>query len=50
MFVRLNKQDRADIEWWACFAGTWNGTAMMLAMPGKEHQVVLTSDASGNWG
>ena len=23
---------------------------MMLATPGKEHQVVLTSDASGNWG
>ena len=50
MFVRLNKQARADTEWWACFAGTWNGTAMMLATPGKEHQVVLTSDASGNWG
>ncbi len=22
----------------------------MLATPGKEHQVLLTSDASGNWG
>ncbi len=49
-FIRLNKQARADIEWWACFAGSWNGTAMMLTSPSTGHQVVLTSDASGNWG
>ncbi len=49
-FVRLNRDARADLEWWNVFMGEWNGTAMMLADPCKNPQIILTSDASGNWG
>ena len=49
-FVRLNREARADIEWWHVFAAGWNGTAMMEAGPGTSCQVTIISDASGNWG
>ncbi len=49
-FIRLSREARADIEWWASFASEWNGTAMMVASPGAKPQVILTSDASGMWG
>ena len=49
-FVRLNREARADIEWWHVFAVGWNGTAMMGAIPGTPCQVTITSDALGNWG
>lgn len=49
-FIRLSREARADIEWWASFASEWNGTAMMVASPGAKPQVILTSDASGTWG
>ena len=46
-YIRVNKEARADIEWWHCFLGPWNGTSMMFA--GRQQDLV-TSDASGNWG
>ncbi len=49
-FVRLNREARADIEWWHTYAASLNGSAMMLAGPGTSHQVTITSDASGSWG
>ena len=49
-FVRLNREARADIEWWFSFVSSWNGTAMMLADLVSNPSITLTSDASGNWG
>ena len=49
-FVRLNREARADIQWWHLFLASWNGTAMMQGDPTTNPQVVLTSDASGSWG
>ncbi len=41
---------RSDIEWWAQYAGPRNGIQMMRAVKGVTSAVVVTSDASGNWG
>ena len=49
-FVRLNREAKADIEWWFSFVSSWNGTAMMLADLASNPSITLTSDASGNWG
>jgi hypothetical protein len=49
-FVRLNREARADLEWWHRFLSVWNGTAMMLAGPNGEPDLTMTSDASGTWG
>ena len=49
-FVRMNKEARADIEWWYQYVETWNGTAMMFAVRGSQPPASVTSDASGNWG
>ena len=49
-FVRLNREARADIEWWFSFVSSWNGTAMMLADLVSNLSITLTSDSSGNWG
>ena len=49
-YVRINREARADMEWWHRFLGVWNGTAMMFATPKTDPDITLTSDASGNWG
>ena len=49
-FVRLNREARADLEWWFKFISTWNGTAMILVDRTVDPAVTLTSDASGTWG
>ncbi len=49
-YVRINKEARADLEWWRCFLENWNGTALMFACTQMELDITLTSDASGNWG
>ena len=49
-FVRLNREARADLEWWFQFGQEWNGTAMMWHVDRARPEVVLTSDASGSWG
>ena len=28
-YVRLNRDARSDIEWWAQFSSSWNGVAIM---------------------
>ncbi len=48
--VRLNKEFRSDLEWWACFLPTWNGVGMMSGVSPSEVAGVITSDASGSWG
>jgi len=27
----INTEARADMEWWHCLLGSWNGTAMMFS-------------------
>ena len=49
-FVRLNSEARSDIEWWTQFCQIWNGISMMHLPNMASPAVVLTSDASGNWG
>lgn len=47
--VRLNREARADLEWWHRFGLGWNGASMIepgLGAPQEE----LVSDASGHWG
>ena len=49
-YVRLNREARADLEWWYCFMSVWNGVAMMKVEASMSYHAVLTSDASGSWG
>jgi len=49
-YVHLNDGTRSDIEWWHCFAETWNGVSMLSSLNGKPPSAVITSDASGSWG
>ncbi len=49
-YVRINKEAKADIEWWHCFLNEWNGIAMMWPGPRHPTDVVVTSDATGTWG
>ena len=49
-FVRLNKEARADISWWAAFASRWNGIGLLSALGKVRPTVCLESDASGSWG
>ena len=46
--IRLNRDFRADLQWWCIFAEHWNGVA---ALPQQGSPAFgVTSDASGNWG
>ena len=49
-FIRINREARADLEWWHHFLGRWNGVAMMTAGKNRAPDIVVTSDASGSWG
>lgn len=48
--IRLNKEFRSDLEWWACFLPAWNGVGMMSGVVPVEVAGAITSDASGSWG
>ena len=48
--IRLNKEFRSDLTWWATFLQSWNGTNMMRAINRESPEITLTSDASGSWG
>ena len=48
--MRLNVAARSDIQWWYQFAANWNGVSMLLEQRRLNPDVVITSDASGNWG
>ena len=49
-FVRLNAECRADIEWWATFHRRLNGVSLIRKVAAVQPDVVVRSDASGNWG
>ena len=46
--VRLNGQFQADVGWWKAFAVQWNGVVIFPSR--APPSVVVTSDASGEWG
>ena len=46
--VRLNCEFRADLWWWSSFTARWNGVSFFP--PRHSPAVVVTSDASGEWG
>ena len=46
--IRLNREFRADLQWWITFAEHWNGVAMFPSP--REPTGSVTSDASGSWG
>ena len=48
--IRLNREARADLEWWHQFGQDWNGVAMMWCMDRAKPGAVVTTDASGAWG
>lgn len=48
-WIRLNKEFRSDLLWWARFLPTWNGVGMMSGVL-REPVATMTSDASGTWG
>ena len=49
-YVRINREARADLEWRHLVLESWNGVALMTANSREVPDMVLTSDASGNWG
>ena len=48
--VRLNSVARADIVWWLMFVSRWNGISMLHNPREDEADIIVQSDASGNWG
>ena len=46
--IRLNREFRADLQWWQTFAVHWNGVAMFPCVTTPTS--AATSDASGAWG
>ena len=48
--IRLNGGFRSDLEWWATFLPHWNGVGLLGHNTHSLPGLVITSDASGNWG
>lgn len=48
--IRLNKECRADLEWWRTFIVSWNGTSILRPLRVATPDVHVWSDASGGWG
>ncbi len=49
--LHLSVGFRSDLQWWACFLPTWNGTTLMSGVARSEEAAgTITSDASGSWG
>ena len=49
-YVRLNKEFRADVEWWHLFLSDWNGVSMLRKVQMESPDAEFWSDASGSWG
>ena len=45
--LRLNREFRSDLQWWATFLETWNGISMLTDQPAAVH---CWTDASGQFG
>jgi len=48
--IRINREFRSDLQWWAQFLAKWNGTSMMSSVMRLPPSAMVTSDASGTWG
>ena len=48
--IRLNREFRADMEWWHEFASRWNGVSLLREVALQHPSIELWSDASGAWG
>ena len=48
--IRLNLGFRSDLQWWATFLPTWNGSSMMSGAVRSPPCATITSDAFGTWG
>ena len=48
--IRLNREFRSDLQWWATFAPQWNGICMLAPALQDSPHVIVHSDASGSWG
>ena len=48
--VRLNREFRSDLQWWALFAPRWNGICALTPAMFSSPDTVVCSDASGSWG
>jgi len=40
-YIRLNRQFRADLEWWNVFLSRWNGASMLFEVNMREPQVTM---------
>lgn len=49
-YVRLTTSARSDIEWWFQYCAGWNGISMMSSVHKANPDIIMVSDASGNWG
>ena len=49
-YLRLNKDFRADVEWWHAFLSSWNGVSMLRRVRVDSPDGEFWSDASGSWG
>ena len=49
-YLRLNREFRADVEWWNVFLSTWNGVSMLCRVRAESPDAEFWSDASGSWG
>lgn len=48
--LRLNREFRADVEWWQIFLAEWNGVSMLRKIRSEFPDTEFWSDASGSWG
>ena len=48
--IRLNREFRSDLQWWATFAPQWNGTCMLTPLLQESPHIIVHSDASGAQG
>lgn len=48
--LRLNREFRADVEWWHIFLAEWNGVSMLRKIRSEFPDTEFWSDASGSWG
>ena len=48
--LRLNREFRSDLQWWALFAPGWNGINLLFPALQAMPQITVWSDTSGAWG
>ena len=49
-YLRINREARSDILWWASFVDRWNGEGLLSALGRLLPSRSVQTDASGSWG